>query len=96
MLPVHPLQLGQDRHGDAGDAMKGAGGRLEVQVLDDQTLAEVGEESGTLATLRLPHQDRRRHLGVELGGAKRRGAGHRRVAARADPEVDGTHHRGAL
>lgn len=75
VLPVHPLQLGQDRHSHAGDAMKGAGRRLEVQVLDDQTLAEVSEESGALAILRLPHQDRRRHLGVELGGTKRRGTG---------------------
>lgn len=76
--------------------MKSAAGRLKVQVLDDQTLPEVGEEPGALATLRLPHQDRRRHLGVELGGAERRGAGRRRVAGRADPEVNSSYHRCAL
>lgn len=93
VLPMHPLELRENRNCDSGDSMQAASGRLEVQILDDQLLPEVREEAGTFATLRLPHQDHRRHLGVELGGAKRRGARHRRVAFAADPEVNGTHRR---
>lgn len=92
VLPMNPLELRQNRHGHPGDAVQDAGGCLEVYVLDDQLLAKVGEKPRALATLRLSHQDRRRHLRVELGGAKRRSAGHGRVAARADPEVDGAYY----
>lgn len=96
VLPVDPLQLSQDRHGHPGDAVQNAGGRLVVQVLHDQPLPEVGEEPRALAALRLARQDHRRRLRVELGGAERRGAGRRRVAVGADPEVDGAHHRSVL
>lgn len=76
--------------------MKSTGGYLKMQILDDQSLTKISEEPGTLATLRLPRQNCRRHLRVELGGTKRCGAGHGRVAARTDPKVDGTHHQGIL
>lgn len=93
MLPANSLQLGEDRHRHAGDAVQGAGRRLVVQVLDDQPLPEVGEEPRALAALRLARQDHRRRLRVELGGAERRGAGRRWVTVGADPEVDGAYHR---
>lgn len=96
MLPVDPLQLGEDRHRHAGDAVQGAGRWLVVHVLHDQPLPEVGEEPGTLAALRLARQDHRRRLRIQLGGAKGRGAGRRRVAIGTDPEVDGAYHRGVL
>jgi len=73
--------------------MKRAEGALEVLVLDDQPLPEVGEEPGALATLCFPRQDHCRNLGVQFGGAERRGAGSRRVAVCADPEVNGAHYR---
>jgi len=57
--------------------MKRAERALEVLILDDQSLPEVSEEPGALASLRFPRQDHCRNLGVQLGGAERRGAGSR-------------------
>jgi len=89
---MNSLQLGQDRHSHSRDAVQDAVGWFMMQILDDQPLPEVGEESRALAALRLARQNHRRRLRVELGGAERRGAGHRRVAIGADPEMDSAHH----
>lgn len=77
--------------------MKSANGWIvKMQVFDDQSLSKVSKEPGAFATLRFPHQDHCRDLRVELGGAKRCSTGHCRVAVDANPEMDGTYHRGIL